>query len=297
MKIVCVSVLFLSLVINARTASLQRIGTADKCYPTEKYDWTYNYACSSDVDGQLPPDMWHVNYPDCAGNRQSPVNLDIEHVVEDMCDKAPVNGPFHFSNEACTYGSLVPHPTVKNWEITFDKEACGGTLPSVTVSDGKTYTLQQFHFHSASEHTIGGGYYDAELHMVHVNPSDPMDYMVIGFMFNVNSVFMDNIEISKYWSVMDDDSEMGISDEIVQPYDMVPPSGTYYSYLGSLTTPPCLEVVNWVVMEQPIHMSPSQLQKMRESYAEMEYTLADMGGNNFRPTQDLGERKLYKCNM
>lgn len=285
---------------NANVANLEpsvgRLLSSDKCDPTDKYDWTYNYACSEEEDSQVPPDMWYTKYPDCGGSRQSPINLSLGDISPE-CSQATVTGPFDFTSGTCTYANLAADPSIKTWEIVFNAEGCG-TPPSYVVN-GKTYVLAQFHFHSVSEHTVGGGYYDAELHMVHANPEDDMDFMVLGVMLSVNSDFMENTEVSTYLDLLVEASEdyrkTDEEMEYVNPYKMLPADGTFFTYLGSLTNPPCSEVVTWIVFQQPILISPTELSTLRDGYAGADYTLADMGGNNARPVQELGERTVYQC--
>ena len=65
-------------------------------------------------------------------------------------------------------------------------------------------------------------------------------------------------------------------------------SGPYYSYEGSLTTPGCDEVVQWVLYSNPLSISSRQLAVFR--------TILDHNGNpllqNFRPVQPLNGRTV-----
>ena len=61
---------------------------------------------------------------------------------------------------------------------------------------------------------------------------------------------------------------------------LLPPSRDYFEYSGSLTTPPCSEGVRWLVMKQPMTISPVQ----REALARI------MHGPNNRPVQPLNAR-------
>lgn len=58
-------------------------------------------------------------------------------------------------------------------------------------------------------------------------------------------------------------------------------TAAYYTYPGSLTTPPCDENVTWIVLEQPAQMSQEQFKAFK-----------GILGNNFRPIQELNGRKI-----
>ena len=61
--------------------------------------------------------------------------------------------------------------------------------------------------------------------------------------------------------------------------DIMPKSNEYYHYLGSLTTPPCSQGVNWNVMKEVSYVSKSQVDKFKEFFP-----------HNARPTQPLNKR-------
>ena len=63
---------------------------------------------------------------------------------------------------------------------------------------------------------------------------------------------------------------------------------TYSTYLGSLTTPPCHQVVHWINFLTPINISTTQLEAFQDIDNEDEEPLMD----NFRPIQPLNGRKV-----
>lgn len=71
--------------------------------------------------------------------------------------------------------------------------------------------------------------------------------------------------------------------KILYANELIPNSKSYYHYLGSLTTPPCTQIVEWYVMQEPITISQAQLKQFETLYT-----------GNFRPTQEMGSRKLLK---
>ena len=65
--------------------------------------------------------------------------------------------------------------------------------------------------------------------------------------------------------------------------NLLPDNRTYYTYSGSLTTPPCSEIVTWIVMDKPIFASQAQLDAF-------DNVLHD----NFRPVQPINGRTIRK---
>ncbi len=148
--------------------------------------------------------------------------------------------------------------------------------------NGVDYNLLQFHFHTGSEHTINGTQYPMEVHLVHQN--DAGELAVVGIMFeegNENAFlknFSDNLPAAK------DDNYSSTTK--VNAGDLIPSTGGYFTYSGSLTTPPCSEIVTWIVMKNPIQISASQIENF--------HTIMH---DNFRPTQPLNGRVIddYDC--
>ncbi|MBN8980587.1 MAG: carbonic anhydrase family protein, partial [Rhizobiales bacterium] len=44
------------------------------------------------------------------------------------------------------------------------------------------------------------------------------------------------------------------------PNQMLPAGRSYYRYSGSLTTPPCSEIVNWLLLRDPVQVAKSDIQ-------------------------------------
>lgn len=125
---------------------------------------------------------------------------------------------------------------------------------SIVIS-GRRYDLLQFHFHRPSEERINSRQFDMVAHLVHKDvqgrlavvavlmeqgPAHPMVQLVW------NSLPLEK-HTEQYAPVMLDMTRM------------LPEKREYYTYMGSLTTPPCSEGVLWLVMKQPASMSPEQI--------------------------------------
>jgi len=143
---------------------------------------------------------------------------------------------------------------------------------SGTISlHGETFKLLQFHFHGKSEHTVNGKRYDMVAHMVHQNP-DTKQYAVV-------AVFFTEGKASPILDTVIDN--VGKSVEL-DPKDLIPEdSANYYHYVGSFTTPPCTENVQWYLLKTPMTASAAQIEHFRKFYVD-----------NERPVQELYDRAV-----
>jgi carbonic anhydrase len=128
--------------------------------------------------------------------------------------------------------------------------------PGSTLSiDGTPYTLLQFHFHTPSEHTIDGQAAAMELHLVHRNSQQEL--AVVGIMLQSGAT---NPQIERIWQqIPATGTATTINDTHINATSLLPSSTAHFSYIGSLTTPPCSEGVKWQVLSTPITISPAQL--------------------------------------
>lgn len=147
---------------------------------------------------------------------------------------------------------------------------------SKIVLKGKTFDLKQFHFHHLSEHTVDGQSYDMEIHFVHAATDGGL--AVLG-VFVVPGDADDTI--AKVWDVMPGEAGEVMADTRIAPSHLLPTSRSFYRYAGSLTTPPCSEVVAWTVYADPISCSQAQID-----------AFAALFPNNARPVQAMNRRFL-----
>ena len=129
---------------------------------------------------------------------------------------------------------------------------------SSIILEGRRFSLLQFHFHLPSEHMVDGDGFPMEVHFVHQAAEG--DLAVVG-------VFMGTGEspsaIERIWGAIPVSAEPAATLPELDPRTLLPEEQGYFRYAGSLTTPPCSEVVSWVVMTEPISVSPAHAARLR----------------------------------
>ena len=163
----------------------------------------------------------------------------------------------------------------------------------IIISNVKYY-LEQFHFHSPSEHCIDNKYCDLELHFVH--QSDGNELAVLGVLFKVDESNVGHEFLNQFWkylpSTQNGNKEYFFKKHLnnfkldMKCIENEISNGSLLCYHGSLTTPPCSEGVKWFVLKQVQKISPSQLRKFRQCLN---------GINNVRPVQDIHNRVVTLC--
>ncbi len=154
------------------------------------------------------------------------------------------------------------------------------TLPhaSTLTFDSTIYTLAQFHFHTLSEHTVGGERGAMELHAVFKDQTSDK-IAVVGMIYRIGAAnpFLQKLidaglPAKKGDEVSPPDGEINLAAGLNS-------TSEYYTYPGSLTTPPCSETVSWIVLKPKAEMSQAQFNAFRHIL-----------GNDFRPIQDRNNR-------
>ena len=124
--------------------------------------------------------------------------------------------------------------------------------------DGETYDLAQFHFHSPSEHSVAGIPSDIELHFVHKNAEGKL--AVVAVLIDESSGG-ESSEFKPLWQLLPrTPNTESASKRHLEIGRLLPKGSSYAHYQGSLTTPPCLEGVQWFVMTSPLTMSSGQVE-------------------------------------
>ena len=206
--------------------------------------------------GETGPDHWaelSADYHTCGdGIRQSPIDVDIAKSTQDAVV---------FNYDAIAIDLLNNGRTLQQKGET----GCSLTL------DNQVYPLWQFHFHTPSEHTHRGMHYPMELHLVHRHPTSNA-LVVVGVWIKLGDKHQE-LDIDTQYLTQNPGDRIKAA-ERVNPANLLPINHSLVRYTGSLTTPPCSEEVNWLVMTTPIEASEQQIE-----------TFHQLLGNNARPLQ------------
>jgi carbonic anhydrase len=150
---------------------------------------------------------------------------------------------------------------------------------SLIVGD-KRYQLTQFHFHRPSEEYIQGKPHDMVLHLMY----EAGDGKVAGVAVLLKSG-RTNATIQQIWEhmPMTEGKEVEIAGVEIDPCGLLPKDTAYYTYMGSLTAPPCAEDVVWFVLKTPVDISTEQIDAFARLYP-----------HDVRPIQPLNERVVQE---
>ncbi|XP_038053803.1 carbonic anhydrase 2-like [Patiria miniata] len=257
------------------------------------------------LDGAKGPSTWATNYETCGGMKQSPIDIVTSKVVDEDLgdftfvgfgeDDEPVDAEMTLENNG--------HSIVVG--VTGDYQVSGAGLGTTA------YKVVQFHFHwgsvnsQGSEHTIDGKAYPGELHVVCFNTkyadfvtalNEPDGLTVLGFFLDVQAA--DNSVLAPLFDLLSmirfEHEEEDLSTPVVFKNFFPADLSSYYRYSGSLTTPPCYEIVTWNVFTEPIMVSEAQLMLFRRQFANEQDAPANISlVDTFRPVEPVNDRTIY----
>ena len=196
--------------------------------------------------GDNGPGFWAETpgWEACAGTsrtqRQSPI--DIDHLVFDR-HLGPLQLRLHETPLALT-----------NNGHTIEEEYEPGS--SLTVN-GVVYGLSQFHFHTLSEHTVAGRHAAMELHAVFADPASD-NKAVVGQLFVIGRTNRFVAELLTHGLPTKSGDEVNVPSQMINVAGALTDTSRYYTYPGSLTTPPCTETVTWFVLHKYAQLSSVQ---------------------------------------
>ena len=212
--------------------------TAQESHPPH---WSYSGAESPEHWGSLDPE-----YSACSlGHRQSPI---------DIAQAKPADLPaLKFDYKATALNIIDNGHTI---QVSL---APGSTL---SVGD-KTYSLKQFHFHHPSEEHVNGRGFPLVAHLVHQDSEGHL--AVVAVLFEEGEA---NTLINSLWSNIPaaKGKAEDVSSVTVQALDLLPVERSYFTFTGSLTTPPCSEGVTWYVLKKHPTVSAQQIATFSRIY-------------------------------
>ncbi len=197
-----------------------------------------------------------------SGKMQSPINIETSKVEDYLGDGLELN-----------YDPIGTYVENNGHSIQVG-------LRGTAEIDDRDFTVTQLHFHAPSEHTLDGKHFPLEGHFVHQAQDGRI--AVIGVMYTTgkeNAAFQDILDAAKASTKGSKDVKI---DEL-KVTRLLPKSRSYYHYLGSLTTPPLTENVEWYVLTESVPISKEQLKEFQRYY-----------DHNNRDIQELNDRKVFK---
>jgi len=143
------------------------------------------------------------------------------------------------------------------------------------------YELQQFHFHRPSEERINGKGFEMVVHLVHRDAEGRLAILALllerGEPQPTIQTVWNNLPLEKFDTVS--------PSILLDPANLLPERRDYYTFMGSMTEPPCSENVLWLVMKQPVQASAAQMALFSRLYPL-----------NARPIQPANGRIIKESN-
>lgn len=197
----------------------------------------------------------------CAsGKTQSPINIETNKTTRKPIQK-PVFEYLEKNTEVINTGKTI--------QVSFP------TRGNKLTWNGKEYELLQFHFHTPSEEAIDGKRFPLVAHFVHQNKDGEL--IVMAQLFEIGN--QNDLLNDLFNSLPQEPKQKNlVGVDLGQFFDR---KLSYFNFLGSLTTPPCSEEVNWFVIKEPVKISEAQLKAFKAIYL-----------NNARPIQPTNGRTI-----
>jgi len=150
---------------------------------------------------------------------------------------------------------------------------------SYIVAGGVRYDLQQFHFHHPGEEAVNGRLTDMDVHLVHKSADGKLAVLAVRLSEDRGDP---NAILAALWQHLPTTPGTTEKDtDMINPGGLLPGDRGFWTYMGSLTAPPCTEGVRWFVFEQPVSISRTQLRAFAALYKI-----------NSRPLQDTHGRRV-----
>ncbi|MFZ5550063.1 MAG: carbonic anhydrase family protein [Pseudomonadota bacterium] len=221
--------------------------------------WDYHGEGGPETWGQLKPEFSQCS----TGQRQSPIDI---------------RGGIAVQLEPIQFDYRVSGFSVIDNGHTVQVNVPAGH--AITVL-GRRFELQQFHFHRPSEERINGKQHEMVTHLVHKDAEGKL--AVVAVLLDRGAA---QPLIQAVWNALPlEKHEAQAAPGTIDLNKLLPEDRRYYTYMGSLTTPPCSEGVLWMVLKTPLTVSPDQIAIFSQLYPM-----------NARPVQPLAGRLIKESN-
>jgi carbonic anhydrase len=198
-------------------------------------NWSYQGKTGSLNWGKLDP-----AYQTCAkGHEQSPIDIRGAHLNKALqpIDFHYIAGSIKLENDGHT---IVAHVNPGSY----------------IVANGVRYELVEFSFRHPSETAVKGKLTELEVQLLHRASDGKLAIVAVRLRENMDAP---NAVLAALWPHLP--KTAGATEkvtEMVSAGGLLPADRGYWTYLGSLTTPPCAEGVRWFVLEQELSLSRDQ---------------------------------------
>jgi carbonic anhydrase len=221
--------------------------------------WAYEGKAGPQAWGRLKPE-----FSQCAtGSRQSPIDI-RDGLALDL-------DPVQFDYHSGSFGVIDNGHTVQV-----------NVPPGNSIeANGRRYDLLQFHFHRPSEERINGRQFEMVAHLVHKDAEGRLAVVAVLLDRGAAQPLLQTV-----WNHLPlEKNETVAARAQIDLNQLLPADRRYYTYMGSLTTPPCSEGVLWLVMQQPVQVSGPQIDIFSRLYPM-----------NARPIQQAAGRMIKQSN-
>uniref|UniRef100_A0A671WYQ0 protein-tyrosine-phosphatase n=1 Tax=Sparus aurata TaxID=8175 RepID=A0A671WYQ0_SPAAU len=253
-----------------------------------------------------PDEGWASAYPECRERNQSPINImDQDTKISTEYQELTLEG---FDTESSNKTSMKNTGKTVAIMLKDDYFVRGAGLPGRFKAEKVEFHWGPSNGSEGSEHSINGRRYPVEMQIYMYN-SDDFDSLssalrekriiaAMAVFFQVGGKDNPAVDpiIHGLKGVVHHEKETVLEPFVLK--DLLPSSlGSYYRYTGSLTTPPCSKVVEWIIFSRPIYVSYKQLEafysifttEQQDHVKSVEYLRS-----NFRPIQSLDNRHVFK---
>jgi carbonic anhydrase len=238
-----------------------------------KTRWEYEGARGPDHWSELDPAYASCN----AGKEQSPIDIEAsEKTALPALHFESRNGPLKYLMN-------------NGYTIRVNYHDAAGTGNLLSVGD-QTFQLMQLHFHHPSEEFIHGKAYDMVAHLMYQSSDGKVAGVAV-----LLKAGKANETIQRIWEhmptteskVLPDFShqEEMIPGVEINPAGLLPNDVSYYTYMGSVTAPPCTEGVRWFVLKTPVDISREQISAFAKLYPHDARPIQPLNGRVVKESQ------------